>query len=131
MSQGPAVGKFSDWLKDPSAANVETRRRMEQDPDSDWHLKEWAALQNKRQADLTRDLGWLPPRASKVWNGEIPYKRDIVVALAQWLGIRPHELLMLPRDAMALRRLRETAKAIAAETEQEPFEGPASQRKSG
>jgi transcriptional regulator with XRE-family HTH domain len=95
---------------------------MRNDPDSDWHLKEWAALRNKRQADLTKDLGWLPPRVSKIWNGGIPYRRDLVIELARWLGIRPHELLMTPEEAMALRRLRETARLIAAEPDGPPFE---------
>ena len=57
--------------KDRLTARGETCPAMKLEPDSDWYLKEWAALQGKRQADLTRDLGWLPPRASKIWNGGI------------------------------------------------------------
>jgi transcriptional regulator with XRE-family HTH domain len=88
---------------------------------SDWFLREWAVHMGKRQADLVRDLGWLKGRASKIWNGTIPYRRDIVVEVAAWLGVKEYELLMHPRDALAFRRLRETAQMIVAESDPEPF----------
>ena len=34
--------------------------------------------------------------------------------IAKWLGIRPFELLLPPNEAMALRRLRESAAVIMA-----------------
>ena len=83
--------------------------------DNDWHLQEWLAHFGKRQVSLVNELGWDKARASFVWNGRQPYRRPLVNEVARWLGIRPFELLMPPREALALRRLRNTALAIAAE----------------
>jgi transcriptional regulator with XRE-family HTH domain len=116
------VSRDSRGLHDPDSDSTENRdvRKPEEPPD--WYLREWAAERGKRQADLVRDLGWLKGRASKVWNGSIPYRRELVDEISTWLGIRPYELLMPPRDALALRRLRETAAEIVAENDQ-PFIG--------
>jgi transcriptional regulator with XRE-family HTH domain len=81
----------------------------------DWHLQEWMALLGKRQAHLIRDLGWSRRKASEVYNGDQQYKRDLVNELAQWLGIRPFELLMPPEEAQRIRQFRDAAYAIAAE----------------
>jgi hypothetical protein len=78
----------------------------------DWHLQDWMRHFGKRQASLTNELGWSKNRANIVWHSQQPYRRDVVNELAAWLGIRPYELLMPPAEAMALRRLRETAALI-------------------
>ena len=83
--------------------------------DEDWYLQDWAQLSGKRQADLVSDLGWLKNHAHRIWHSKQPYRRDIVVAVAKWLGIRPYELLMPPAEALQLRQLREAAVAIAAD----------------
>jgi hypothetical protein len=87
----------------------------------DWYLREWMAHFGKRQAALINELGWNKGRASKTWNGLIPYRKETVLEVARWLGIRPYELLMSPNEALALRRLRETARAIVAEEPSVPF----------
>ena len=87
---------------------------MSSEQDDDWHLKAWAKHLGKKQADLVNELGWTSGRASKVWNSGIPYKREIVNEVASWLGIRPFELFMRPREAESLRRLRDTAREIAS-----------------
>jgi hypothetical protein len=92
--------------------------------EEDWYLRAWLAHFGKRQAALINELGWDKAKASFVWNGRQPYKRSLVNEVARWLGIRPFELLMHPRDALALRRLRETAVMIAAEEDGVPWEGP-------
>lgn len=84
-------------------------------PDLDWHLQAWMAHYTKRQAALTNELGWTKHKANKVWHGRQSYRREEVNEIAGWLGIRPHELLMAPSEALALRRLRETAALIAAD----------------
>ncbi len=76
----------------------------------------------KIQASLINELGWDKAKASFVWNGRQPYKKSLVNEIAKWLGIRPFELLMTPRDAFALRRLRETALQIAAEEDGATFD---------
>lgn len=85
------------------------------DSETDWYLADWMTHFGKRQAALVNELGWSKGRAHYVWHGNTPYTRDVVVALADWLGIRPFELLMPPHEALALRRLRETAAMIVAD----------------
>ncbi|OWQ97995.1 hypothetical protein CDQ91_10265 [Sphingopyxis witflariensis] len=84
-------------------------------PFHDWYLKEWLATLRKKQADIARDLDWNKARVSLMLRGEQQYTRDSINELAAYLNIRPHELLMHPDDAMALRRLREDAIKIASE----------------
>lgn len=90
--------------------------------DHDWYLREWMAHFGKRQSALVNDLGWNKGRASKTWNGLIPYRRDLVLEIARWLDVRPYELLMPPEEALALRRLRETAAQIVADQPRPPKE---------
>jgi hypothetical protein len=80
----------------------------------DWFLREWAQHRGKRQAALVGELGFTKNPAHKIWHGKQPYRRELVNTLAAWLEIEPYELLMLPEEALALRRLRETAAQIVA-----------------
>lgn len=67
----------------------------------------------KRQADIVRDLGWNKARISLMLHGKQPYDRDSINELAAYLNLKPHELLMPPSEAKALRSLRENAIKIA------------------
>lgn len=78
-----------------------------------WYLPEWAETLDKRQADAVRDLGWPKATASALWNAHQRYTQDYVDAVADWLGIRPYELLMPPDLAFAIRNMREEAVKIA------------------
>ena len=82
----------------------------------DWYLREWMAHFGKKQRTLITELRWENKRANQIWHSQQPYKREDVAAVASWLGIEPFELLMRPREAIALRRLREAARQIAAES---------------
>ena len=82
-------------------------------PKHDWYLKEWLAATSKRQSDIVRDLDWNKARVSLMLRGKQPYDREAINELADYLNIRPHELLMHPSDAMALRSLRAEAVRIA------------------
>lgn len=79
---------------------------------ADWYLRDWARHFGKRQSSLVNELGWEKSRAYHVWHSKQAYRRDDVNAVAEWLGIKPYELMMPPADALALRRLRETAELI-------------------
>lgn len=79
-----------------------------------WHLQEWLAHFGKRQAALVNELGWDKAKANFIYHGKQHYRRKDVAEVASWLGLQPYEVLMRPADAMALRRLRESAKTIAA-----------------
>lgn len=79
----------------------------------DWYLRDWAIVLAKRQSDFVRDLGWNKSRASLLWNGGQSYTREIINEVATYLHILPYELLLHPDDAMAIRRLRQSAQQIA------------------
>ena len=87
-------------------------------PIHDWFLKEWLGATAKKQSDIVRDLDWNKAKVSLMVRGLQPYTREEVNELAAYLSIRPHELLMHPDDAHALRRLRADAIRIAHETEE-------------
>lgn len=82
-------------------------------PRHDWYLKEWLSTLRKRQADIVRDLDWNKARVSLMVRGDQQYTRDAVNELADYLNIRPYELLMHPEDAMTLRRLRKESVVAA------------------
>lgn len=90
-------------------------------PGFDWYLREWLATLGKKQADIVRDLGWNKARISLMLRGKQPYDRDSLNELAAYLHLMPHELLMHPADAMALRQL----KIAAGHIVQIPFGGTA------
>ncbi|QNN65116.1 helix-turn-helix transcriptional regulator [Sphingomonas rhizophila] len=79
---------------------------------SDWFLLEWLDAAGKKQADIANDLEWNKSKVSMVVRGMQRYTRDEVNELSAYLGIRPHELLMHPSEAMAYRQLRSAAEAI-------------------
>jgi hypothetical protein len=81
-------------------------------PGHDWYAKEWLATLGKKQADIVRDLEWNKSRASLMIRGIQAYDRDSLNELAAYLSLQPHELLMHPADAMALRQLKATARQI-------------------
>lgn len=85
-------------------------------PRYDWYLKEWLRTLCKKQADIVKDLDWNKSRVSLMVRGIQPYERDSVNELAEYLNLRPHELLMHPDDAMAIRRLRAEIARLAHET---------------
>ena len=97
-----------------SGADKEPPRSDNPIMSDDWFLQEWMARREKRQADLVRELGWTRRKASELYNGDQPYKRDIVNEVARWLQIEQFELLMSPDEADQLRQVRQAALAIAA-----------------
>lgn len=86
-------------------------------PIHDWYLKEWLHTLKKRQADLVRDLDLNKAKVSLTASGKQPYSRDDVNLVADYLNLRPFELLMHPDEAMTLRRLRTDMIRLAHEAE--------------
>lgn len=82
----------------------------------DWHLRQWMRATGTSQAALMERTGWDKRKASFLVNGQQPYKRDVINEAAAALNIAPFELLMHPDDAFAIRRLRESAISIAADS---------------
>ncbi len=93
-------------------------------PRHDWFLREWLRTLHKKQSDIVRDLDWNKARVSLMLRGEQPYTRDAVNELAAYLNLRPHELLMHPDDAMAIRRLKADMIRLAHEGDPAPEETP-------
>lgn len=87
-------------------------------PRHDWFLKEWLGATHKKQADIVRDLDWNKAKVSLMLRGLQPYTREEINELADYLNIRPHELLMHPDDAHAIRRLRSEMIRLAHEAEE-------------
>lgn len=71
----------------------------------DWFLGDWLRSFCKKQADVVRDLGWNKSKISLMLRGIQPYTRAEVNEISAYLEISPHELLMHPSDAYAIRRL--------------------------
>lgn len=85
-------------------------------PGHDWFLKEWLAATQKKQTDIVKDLDWNKAKVSLMVRGLQPYTREEVNELASYLHIKPHELLMHPEDANAIRRIRAEMIRLAHET---------------
>ena len=67
-----------------------------------------------RQTELVVKLNWPKSKASKITNGEQRYTQDILEDLATLMGLRPFELLLHPREAKALRAIRDATEHLAA-----------------
>ena len=80
-----------------------------------WYLREWMAYLKLKQADMVQRTGWTKTKASHLYNDQQDYSTQIVKEAAHALNIAVFELFMLPADAMALRRYRESAVRLAAE----------------
>lgn len=89
---------------------------MAKQPVFDWYFRDWADALEIRfpHAWLIKEVGYSDGKASNVLTGKKKYDRNIINDVAEAMKIHPYELLMHPKDAMALRGLREDAKRIAA-----------------
>lgn len=84
-------------------------------PRHDWFLKAWMAALKIRQSDIMKATGYPKATMSDLSTGKQRYNRDVINHIAAAMHIRPYELLMHPDEAMAIRRVRESAARIAAE----------------
>lgn len=80
-----------------------------------WFLREWMNALGVRQRDMIERAGWSKTTASLLYNGRQDYSPKLVEEAANALNIAPYELLLKPEDAMAIRRLRQSAVQIAAD----------------
>lgn len=82
----------------------------------DWYLREWMRTLKVSQAKLAAECDWTPSTMHGIYHGRTSYYRDIVNLIAAKLNIQPYELLMQPELAMSIRRMREDAIRIAADS---------------
>jgi hypothetical protein len=94
-------------------------------PKKDWFIREWMTACGVRfpHAFLQEKLDYSDGKASNVLTGKKRYDRDIMNEVADALNIQPYELLMHPEEAMALRKQREAALAIANQQPVREVEG--------
>lgn len=85
------------------------------EPSHDWYLRDWCDQLGIKQSHLAQKTDWSKGRTWYIWHGETQYTREIVDAVARALSVEPYELFMPPAEALAIRRLRETARVIVAE----------------
>lgn len=78
----------------------------------DWFLNEWLKSLGVSQAELGRRTDYPKAKVSDLALGKQRYNRDILNDISSALNIAPHELLMHPDDAMALRRMRRLAQQM-------------------
>lgn len=97
---------------------------MAKAPRHDWFLAAWLQSTRISQTELGKLIGKSKATMSELANGTQRYNRDILNDIADALHVRPYELLMHPDEAMAIRRVRESAVRIAAEA---PAEAPLSE----
>lgn len=86
----------------------------------DWYFKDWLKTLLMSQAKVVEETGWSKGKVSKLVNGVADYDRRSLNGAAKALNLQPYELLMHPQDAMRMRRLRETALIIAADSQKIP-----------
>lgn len=81
----------------------------------DWYFREWTRALgiDYPHAWLQREIGYSDGKASNVLTGKKRYDKDLVNEIAAAMHIMPHELLMHPDEAFALRRQREAAMDLA------------------
>lgn len=97
---------------------------MAKTPRHDWYFKEWLHTLQLKQSDIVAAADWPKSKVSKLVHGDVAYNRDIINEAADAMHLRPFELLMHPDDAMAIRRMRESAVQIAAEERSTFRDGP-------
>jgi transcriptional regulator with XRE-family HTH domain len=84
-------------------------------PAHDWYLRQWLGALGMTQQSLADSADWQKSKVSRLVSGFTPYDRDIINTIASVMHIQPFELLLDPAEAMAMRRMRETAISIAAD----------------
>ena len=80
----------------------------------DWYLSQWLQSLTVTQAELVRRTGYPKAKVSDLVTGKQRYNRDVLNDISTALHLLPHELLMHPDDANALRRMREEAVRIVS-----------------
>lgn len=88
-------------------------------------LHEWFATAEKVQNNLIKDLGWPPQKANRIWHRLQPLRDNEIAEIAEFLNVRPYEMLMHPSDAMRFRRIEATINEVGPPTTPTPTTTPA------
>lgn len=90
---------------------------------TNWYLRDWLAMLGVGQSQLVEKTDLSKTAVSLLYNDRQDYTPAIIRDVAMALNIAPHELLMHPEDAMALRQLRRDAFRVVESTR--AFDEPA------
>jgi hypothetical protein len=89
-----------------------------------WYLPEWMAacgLSGRgAQSKMMELTNWSKATMSQLYTGKQDFNSEILDTASAALHCEPHELLMHPDQAFAVRRLRETAAVIVADVPAPP-----------
>jgi transcriptional regulator with XRE-family HTH domain len=80
-----------------------------------WYLRDWLKTLNISQQALADSLDWQKSKVSRLASGTSDWSRGHLDEISSVLHLEPFELLLHPEDAMAMRRLRDTAVRIASD----------------
>lgn len=112
LSKRPAQA-FRLGQRNDTCTRISYNRRMAGSR-YNWYLAEWLDEMRIKQSFVAKELEWNKAKVSLTAAGKQPYSRDDLSAVADLFNLEPYELLMHPRDAMALRQLRAMAEQIAS-----------------
>jgi len=84
---------------------------------TNWYLREWMDALGVNQATMSERTGWTKTKASHLYNSQQDHSSVVLDEAARALNCQAYELLMRYEAAMALRRQREDAVKIVADTE--------------
>ena len=89
---------------------------MASEPLTPWSLKDWLKDAGLTVAAFEAATGWTHRITSELVNNRIRWNSDHLATAARVLELAPHEVLMPPEQAKALRDMFGTATQIAADT---------------
>lgn len=81
------------------------------------YIREWMQSVGLKQTDLVKQLGWSKAKANAVWHGQQRYNEDMLDDVSRLVNASVFELLLPPETAHSLRRIQQTARQIAHESE--------------
>lgn len=116
ITNAGATGIFRTYRNDIARRVLQTpamARRGDARGRQDWFLREWMDTLRVRQVDRQREAGWSKATASQLYTGVQSYSPKIVQEAAAALRVQIYELFMPPDEAMALRRVKQSALQIA------------------
>lgn len=116
MTQAKSLAERNAFVESAAYAAVMTKARHP------WHLKAWLKRLEKTQAQLANELDMNKAKVSLLVSEKQQYSQEDITILSEFLGLAPYELLMHPDEAMALRRFRASASALAGGSVEEEIE---------
>lgn len=118
------VRTFPADMATQAAHNANMARRGIPKGQINWYFPEWMTYFGiTKQTDIMERTGWSKATVSQIMNGKQDYSPKLINDACQAFHLAPHELLLRPENAMALRALRTDALRVIANSEAVPKDG--------